>query len=196
MLDAPSSESALDGVTPYRGNVGVLTMAEHGLTTLLHLEGARPGPELTTILANLALTALPAIGESGGRADAMLLSIGPSMWLLVAPAGPPKELTTASATGGAFEVALDVSHAYGCIEIAGDKASELLAKGCVLDLHLRHFPPGACAATGLWGIRTIIRHLPDRFHVLVTRSYAHSLWLRLLDAGREYWDPSNDSEAQ
>lgn len=185
MPDTLPLRSALDGAASYRGSAGVLTMAEHGPAALLQLEGARPGPELTAFLANLAATALPAVGETRG-ADAALLGIGPSIWLLVVTEALPAQLGPIEGLGRAFEVVVDASHAYACIEIAGAKAGELLAKGCALDLHPRQFPSGACASTSIGGMRTIIRRAPDRFQVLVARSYAHSLWHWLLDAGQEY----------
>ena len=188
MPDTPQSQSALDGAAPYYGSARVLTMAEHGLARLLHLEAARPGPELSRRLNDLKITALPPIGQTGGYDGAVLLGIGPSIWLLVATERLQTKLTPIDDIGSAFDVALDLSHAYACIELAGEKASELLAKGCVLDLHPRHFPTGACASTGIGGIRTIILRRPDRFQVFVARSYAHALWHWLLDAGQEYRD--------
>jgi heterotetrameric sarcosine oxidase gamma subunit len=157
---------------------------------LLHLEGFRSGTELDAVLAVLDLTELPSVGSTGGGGGAWLLCPGPSIWHLVVDpqTAVPPALTLAGAAGLAFDAALDMSHAYTRIEIAGRNAEELIAKGCSLDLHPRMFPPGACAATGFTGMRTILWRVPDseRFELFVGRSHAVSLWEWLLEAAAEY----------
>lgn len=180
--------SALVGV-PRFGGSAALTVAEQPGSTLLHLEGARHGTELGSVLSTLGLADIPAIGASGGRDGASLLGIGPSIWLLVIEPGTalPSTLAVGGAIGSAFTVALDASHAYTRIAIAGPKACELLAKGCAIDLHPRQFPPGGCAVAALAGMRcTIWRGAHEAFEILIGRSYAVSLWEWLRDVTAEY----------
>jgi sarcosine oxidase subunit gamma len=174
---------------PRLGGSAALTVAEQPGSTLLHLEGARHGTELGAVLSTLGLADIPAIGASGGRDGASLLGIGPSIWLLVMEPGTalPSTLTAGGAIGSAFTVALDASHAYTRIAIAGPKASELLAKGCAIDLHPRRFLPGGCAVAALAGMRcTIWRVAHEAFEILIGRSYAVSLWEWLRDVTAEY----------
>lgn len=190
MPDLVPPRSALAHATPFSGTSAALALSERTGSRLLHLERARHGDELDAVLAALSLSAPPSLGQSGGRDGTWLLGLGPAIWLLVLepPAVVPPALTLSGAMRLAFAAALDASHAHTRIEIAGAKADELIAKGCALDLHPRRFPPGACAAAGFAGMRTILWRAPggDRFDLFVGRSYAVSLWEWLLDAAAEY----------
>jgi len=190
MPDSVPPLSALAGAARFDGAGAALALAERTGSTLLHLEGARPGAALDAVLVALSLAEPPSLGNSGGRDGAWLLGLGPAIWLLALEqrATLPAALTLSGAAGLAFEVALDISHAYTRIEIAGGKADEVIAKGCALDLHPRRFPPGACAAAGLAGMRAILWRAPDRdrFDLFVGRSHAVSLWEWLIEAAAEY----------
>jgi sarcosine oxidase subunit gamma len=185
MSETIAVRSALTGAASI-GAGPVLAVAERPGSLLLHLEGAREGAELAAVLSVLGLTSLPAIGASGGQDSASLLGIGPAIWLMVLA---PSKLNPSclALTGSAFAASVDTSHAYMRIAISGLKADELLAKGCAVDLHPRHFPPGACATAALAGMRCIIwRVAHDDFEVFVGRSYAVSLWEWLRDVTAEY----------
>ncbi len=190
MADPVPPRSALAGAARFDGAGAALALAERTGSTLLHLEGARPGAALDAVLTALGLAEPPPLGNSGGRDGAWLLGLGPGIRLLALEqrATLPAALTLAGAAGLAFEAALDISHAYTRIEIAGGKAGELIAKGCALDLHPRRFPAGACAAAGFAGMRTIVWRAPDRdgFDLFVGRSHAVSLWEWLIEAATEY----------
>ena len=164
---------------------------EHGYA-LQHLEGLRSDADFAEFLAAFGIDALPATGRSFGNANAALLGIGPSIWLLVC--SPPA--TCPAAVARAFAAAIDVSHAFTCIRIAGEKAQELIAKGCALDLHPRHFPPGACAAAGFADMRVILWRAQDdaHFDLFVSRSYARSLWKWLQDATEQYAEPTTTTQ--
>lgn len=142
------------------------------------------------VLAALGLAELPEIGTSGGGDGARLLGLGPDIWLLVcdAPASAAGALTPGGPIGDAFDATLDTTHAYTRIGIGGTQAVEFIAKACALDLHPRHFEPGACAAAGFAGMRVIIWRAmdADRFDLLVGRSYAVSLWEWMIDGAAEY----------
>lgn len=196
MSETVSVRSALAGVARLRGGA-TLTVAEQPGSTLLHLEGARQGTELGSVLSTLGLADIPAVGASGGRDGASLLGIGPSIWLLVMEPGTalPSTFAVAGPVGSAFVAAVDVSNAYTRIAITGPKADELLAKGCAIDLHPRRFPPDACAVAALAGMRCIIWHVAqEAFEILVGRSYAVSLWEWLRDVTAEYDAHPNRAE--
>ncbi len=189
MSDINMPRSALAGAVSLR-ETDALVLREHAGSTLLHLEGPRPGAALDTILAALGLAELPEVGSSGGRDGARLQGLGPDIWLLVCdtPESAAGVLAPGGPIGEAFEATLDTTQAYTRIEIAGTQAVEFIAKACALDLHPRHFGPGACAAAGFAGMRAIIWRTmdADRFDLLVGRSYAVSLWEWMIDAAAEY----------
>jgi sarcosine oxidase, subunit gamma len=190
MSDTVPPRSALASATRFEGTGNALALKEWPLSTLLHLEGAQPGPELNAFLAALGLSEPPAIGMSGGRNGTWLLCLGPAIWLLAldSQAAVPETFTLAGGTGRAFEMALDVSHAHTRIEITGERAAEFIAKSCALDLHPRKFAPRACATAGFAGMRTILWRTMDGagFNLLVGRSYAASMWRWMIDASAEY----------
>jgi sarcosine oxidase subunit gamma len=190
MSDTVAPHSALANATAFNASGHLLTLRECAGSRLIHLEGACPGAELDAVLAVLGLAQPPNIGTSGGRDGARLLCLGPAIWLLVLDSQSfvPAALTLAGAMDSAFEVTVDTSHAYTRIQIGGTHAVEFIAKACALDLHPRKFVPGACAATGFAGMRTILWRAMDgdRFDLLVGRSYSVSLWEWMIDAAVEY----------
>lgn len=84
----------------------------------------------------------------------------------------------------------DLSDGRCGLEIGGRHATDLLRKGCPLDLHPHRFGPGQCARSLLakaqvllWPLRT---KLAPAYRLVVDRSYADYLWRWLADAAREY----------
>jgi sarcosine oxidase subunit gamma len=110
--------------------------------------------------------------------DRLALWLGPDEWLLVGPPGTRFDLTAAST--------VDVSAARTTIEISGDRARDLLAHGCALDLYPPVFPEGRCAQTMLAQAQVILVHVDGAYRVLVRSSYARYLAEWLVDAAVEY----------
>jgi sarcosine oxidase, subunit gamma len=111
--------------------------------------------------------------------DRLALWLGPDEWLLVGPPGSRFE------PAGAGSI-VDVSAARTTIEISGDRARDLLAHGCALDLHPSVFPEGRCAQTMLAQAQVILVHVDGVYRVLVRSSYARYLAEWLVDAATEY----------
>ena len=175
------SRSALASVAAASAQSDGLALAEHRGARLNHLEGAREGAPLAALLASLEIPALPALGRSGGTSEARMLAIGPDVFLLVAQSPPAADLAQA------FTAAVDLSDGWTRLVVTGAYAPDLLAAGCALDLHPRAFPPGACAVTGLAGMRTVVwRSADDRFDLMVGRSYARSMWDWLIESAAEF----------
>jgi heterotetrameric sarcosine oxidase gamma subunit len=162
-----------------RASAAAVNLYEHCGSPIVHLEGPREGHALAAIRKELGLTDLAKTGGSDCTDGSRLLSIGPSIWLFVGE--PPGQLDEA------FDLALDMSHAWTRLVVTGPRSTELLAKGCALDLHRAMFSPGSCAVTGFARMRTIIwRSLDERFDLLIGRSYAASLWAWLEEAAEEF----------
>jgi sarcosine oxidase, subunit gamma len=141
---------------------------------------------------DLLLPTEPNTAATKNRVTALWL--GPDQWLLVCPADDSalfiKSLHEALAECHCAVTDLSDGRTALCLE--GPSAREVLAKGCPLDLHRRAFPAGTCAQT-LLGKADVLLHLrADEpaagafFDLYVGRSFAHYLWARLEDAGREY----------
>lgn len=129
------------------------------------------------------------------RATTVTLWLGPDEWLIVVGGGGEEPESDASAFcarldaafRGHFVTVTDVSDAWCVLRLAGPAATEVLAKGCGLDIHARALPPGKVARSLLAKADVILHRLkPDAFEIYVARSYADYLWRWLEDAGAEY----------
>ncbi len=83
-----------------------------------------------------------------------------------------------------FSSVVDNSSGLTTIHVSGDKAGELLATDCPLDLHPRVFGPGQCAQTRLAKAGMTVAPLADGngFEIIIRRSFADYLLLWLQDA--------------
>lgn len=112
-----------------------------------------------------------------------VLCTGPSDWLLVAGQAlswPARGAIEADCARQSLAVA-DLSCGLSVFEIAGDRARDLLSKGCGLDLDRRVFAYPRCARTRFAQLAVVIDALedPDSFDLYVATSQAHYLseWL-------------------
>ncbi len=125
---------------------------------------------------------------TAGR-DGMMLWLGPDEWLLLAEEGRNEALAAAlrAALGSLHHCVTDVSASRAAVEVSGEHARVVLAKGCPLDLHSRSFGPGQCAQTLLAKARVLIQCRDDRptFRLFVLNSFASYLAQWLLDAAAE-----------
>jgi sarcosine oxidase subunit gamma len=115
---------------------------------------------------------------------------GPDEWLIEAPQDRAEALLTSlhSALAGFDSSVTDISGGIISLALCGEHASDLLAKGCTLDLHPDDFKAGECAQTGLAKANVLIARLaePQRFQLLVRRTFADYLVQWLHHAGREF----------
>lgn len=115
--------------------------------------------------------------------------LGPNEWMLVGEHSAASQAAVALSEILAPQHAAvnDLSGGQVSYRLSGSGASQLLSKGCALDLHPSVFGPEACAQTGLAKASVIIRPLQGEsgFDVIVRRSFSDYLWRWLLRAGRE-----------
>ena len=122
--------------------------------------------------------------------DVTVLWLGPDEWLVVAPPGAPEELEKSLrlALGTEAGAVVDLSAHRTTVELAGERAREVLAKGCSLDLHPSVFRQGSCAQTLLAQAPALLLSRGDdaSYWLLVRASFATYLADWLLDASSEY----------
>jgi sarcosine oxidase subunit gamma len=115
---------------------------------------------------------------------------GPDEWLIEAPQDRAEALLASlhSALAGVDSSVTDISGGIISLTLCGEHASDLLAKGCTLDLHPDGFEAGECAQTGLTKTNVLIARIagPERFQLLVRRTFADYLVQWLHHAGREF----------
>ena len=122
--------------------------------------------------------------------------LGPDEWLLTSAAETPEELEERLRAalvphGGA---AVDVSAQRICLRLTGERARDVLARGCAVDLHPRVFGRGTSAQTTLGQAGVVLLALSDAgddYGVLVRSSFAGYLADWLLDAALEFTTTDN-----
>ena len=119
--------------------------------------------------------------------------LGPDEWMMIVRSGGQTEIIKAlwEAMGPFHTAVTDATGGYTMINLSGDHARDLLAKGCTLDLHPRAFAPGQCAQTNL--ARTAVLLIPrtndpdlQSFDVVVRRSFANYLAHWIEHSAHEY----------
>lgn len=116
---------------------------------------------------------------------------GPGQWLLLADRRDGFAATL-DLLGQRAAVA-DQSHARAALRLAGPRVRDMLAKGCMLDLHPAAFPPGTAALTSiahvavhLWRVDDGADPLNAVFDMMIPRSMAGSFWSWLSAAAAEF----------
>jgi sarcosine oxidase subunit gamma len=117
-----------------------------------------------------------------------VLWLAPDEWLILGEpdTGPALEAAMRDAIDDGPGGVVDVSANRTTLSVSGPRARDLLAFGCSLDLHERHFKPGMCAQTLLARANVIIvpvgPAVEPAFRVLVRPSFAAYLAAWLTDA--------------
>jgi sarcosine oxidase subunit gamma len=121
--------------------------------------------------------------------DCAALWLGPDEWLVVAPDGRNESLYAALRVSlrGIHHSVTDISANRTIIEISGEHARLVLAKGCPLDLHGSAFGPPQCAQTLLAKAQMILQYVDARptFRIFVRISFAPYVVEWLTDAAME-----------
>ncbi|MGH6608800.1 MAG: sarcosine oxidase subunit gamma [Burkholderiaceae bacterium] len=124
---------------------------------------------------------LPSTPNTTARADTLTaLWLGPRSWLLVAqsPASRFVEFDqkrdALNSAGGAL---FDVSASRVAYRLTGERALEVLATGCPLDLHPRTFRTGDCAQSVFGHTNVLLYKVDDApiFTIMVARSFARDV---------------------
>lgn len=200
MIEPYLRQSALDHLALARrvaGDVGAaaVRLSEKTLPAAVNLRG-NPGDEaFLGALRGVLDTDLPLTPNTvATSATLAVLWLGPDEWLIVQHDAPPvAEVQLAArlreALAGQHASVVEVGEQYCCIAVTGEKARELIMKGCPLDLHPRAFGGvGHCAQSHLSKAAIILHQVDDapQFELYIRRSFADYLWRWLEDAAREY----------
>jgi sarcosine oxidase, subunit gamma len=131
-------------------------------------------------------------GEVIAVDDGLLACLSRDDWYLTLP--PGEEAGALERIQGAlagFAHAVDVTHGYAALLLAGPKSQDVLPKLCGLDFRPRVFPNRTVKQSSVARLRTIIIRddLPGgvpAFHLHAGRSEADYLWETILDAASEF----------
>jgi sarcosine oxidase subunit gamma len=169
---------------------GDLRLAEVPFLAQVNLRLSAKGAAADAV--GLALgAALPVEAGTTARAgDLTVLWLGPDEWLVVGEPGAQRrvEALLRAAVAGEPASVVDVSAQRTTIEVAGDRARDLLAHGCALDLHPSVFGVGRCAQTMLARAQVTLLCVDAEpvYRVMVRSSFARYLAEWLVDAAVEY----------
>lgn len=119
-----------------------------------------------------------ALQALAGGAPHAVRRLGPGRWLVIADAREPADPLALAGTADVF----DLSHARVRLLVEGPGAEALLATGVGVDLSPGAFPVGA-GAPMLFRRHAVhlCRTGPERFELVVARSFARDLWEDLTD---------------
>lgn len=190
-LSRDARESAVSHLEPAlratRGGGAVL--AEAPRQAMLSLRLDPDGAPARRVGEALGLT-LPAVcSETAAAGPDTVLWLGPDEWLVVSTRPDPAELTdlVTRAIAGERGSAVDVSANRTILELSGERARDVLDKGCPADLHPRSFGPGRAITTTLARVPLVLwQTAPERYRLLPRTSFADYVARWILDAATEF----------
>lgn len=194
MSDAARRESPLNQINLTglpAGNDAPVLLAELPFQGLINLRG-RPDDETFTAALTAALGCeLPLEPNTMRMAgERTLFWLGPDEWMIVTPPDRQDALIDElqAALSDCFCSVVDVTSYYTTIAVGGQRAADLLAKGCTLDLHPQAFTLGQCAQTHVAKATVLIwpADAGSSYRLLVRRSYADYFGHWLNEAVREF----------
>jgi sarcosine oxidase subunit gamma len=168
-----------------------LRVAEVPFLTQVNLRLSGKGPAADVVGVELGVPLPVEPGTLARAAGVTVLWLGPDEWLVVGDPDTGLEQRIRAAVGepaGEPLSIVDVSAARTTVLVAGDRARDLLAHGCALDLHPSRFPAGRCAQTMLaQAAITLVCVDPEpAYWLLVRTSFARYLADWLVDAAAEF----------
>jgi sarcosine oxidase, subunit gamma len=125
------------------------------------------------------------INRAAAVGEHLAARLGPDEWLLCAPAARDLGHEIEEGLSGGAHSLVDVSHRYAGFSLSGEKAAQLLAAGCPLDLHA--FGEGSATRTLLAKAEVILWRLggPTSWRLECARTFAPYVGAFLREAARE-----------
>jgi methylglutamate dehydrogenase subunit D len=168
------------------GEPGIRAAPREGLALASVVGRGGRAAELGIALSELAGVSPPAEPKIARGRDGDLVWAGSDQWLLVSER--LDMVGRASATLAGLAAVSDQSDARALIRVRGPMIRDVLAKGCLVDLHPRAFRPGDAALTSIAHIGVHLWQLDNEptYELAVFRSMAVSFWSWLAAASAEY----------
>ena len=150
----------------------------------INLRGNAADEGFTAAVARVLGQALPLEPNTLTQSAHRIYWLGPDEWQVVTELGDVGELLQSlhDALAGQHVAINDLSGGQVVFRLSGPDAADLLAKGCMLDLHPEIFGEGDCAQSGL-GKATMLLGCIDTapvYEIIVRRSFSEYAlrWLR------------------
>ncbi|MEM7431511.1 MAG: sarcosine oxidase subunit gamma family protein [Pseudomonadota bacterium] len=154
-----------------------------------NLRGDAADEEFVAGITNAIRTTLPTVPNTVSSSATEAYWLGPDEWQIIIPEAQADRIVAAvheviEARHAAFN---DISGGQVALQLAGSRATEMLAKGCTIDFHSAVFAVGDCAQTGLGKAPVLIARRTEApvFDIVVRSSFAGYLNQWLQQAGSE-----------
>jgi len=133
---------------------------------------------------------LPLDPNTVSGVDAPVFWMGPGKWMIVNDCHETERFRerVKSVLHDVVCIVSDCSDVHTVIRVSGRNARALIARGCSLDLHPKHFAPGHCAQSLIARIPVLLHQIDDlpSFDLYVDTSFSVYFWHWLQDASSEY----------
>jgi len=142
--------------------------------------------DILSSLTRLLGVAPPAAPRMARSRDAALIWAGPSQWLFMSRDHAQVEKLAVTLAG--LAAVADQSDSRAVLRVSGPRIRDVLAKGCLVDLHPRVFTSGDVASTSIAHIGVHLWQVDDAptYDLAVFRSMAASFWSWFSASAAEY----------
>jgi sarcosine oxidase subunit gamma len=172
------------------GANAAVSMEEKPFLELINLKGEADSAVLQKAVKGLTGAVLPLQPNTVTESEQFTIYwLAPNEWLIQSkqPRLPALGSDLAGALAGQFASVVDVSSGNTSLVLSGEKAREVLRKGCPLDFHPAAFKLGQCAQSHFFKAGVLLRPLADdAYELVIRRSFADYFGRILLDACQEY----------
>ena len=158
--------------------VDILTNIQH-----VNIRGDSDNDVFLQAVKSVFGVSLPVIANTVVRDAHTIYWMGPDEWLVQSyesAAGLIEKFRDQETARGS--TAVDVSDGSVMFRISGERAVDVLARGCTLDLHPQKFSNGQCAQTAIARTSVLLTSSAgdSAFEIVVRRTFAEylALWLR------------------
>ena len=162
------------------------SLSERPFRDLANLRGDPDDPAFAAAVESVTGCRPPAKPNTVARGNGYdVLWLGPDEWLVRSQQQQAATLEgkLTAALAGQFAAAVDIGSGYTVLEISGEKVSDVIARGCPLDLHPRVFAPGQCAQSHYFKASIVLIPVADTtYELVVRRSFADYFVRIMLDA--------------
>jgi sarcosine oxidase subunit gamma len=163
-------------------------LQEHALLSHLVLRGDPQNEAFKQGVEEVLGLALPERLSHCANDALSITWISPDEWLVIVADDQAfaTEQDLREALSGHYAI-VNVSGGQTLLELSGEKATQVLMKSTVYDVHDSHFPVGKAVTTVFAKTQAvIIRKAPDCWQLVVRRSFSDYIWLWLQDSCAEF----------
>ena len=172
------------------GAGAAVSMEEKPFLELINLKGEADSAVLQKAVKSLTGAVLPLQPNTVTDSEQFTIYwLAPNEWLVQSkqPRLPALCADLTGALAGQFASVVDVSSGNTSLVLSGEKAREVLRKGCPLDFHPAVFTVGQCAQSHFFKAGVLLRPLAGgEYELVIRRSFADYFGRILLDACQEY----------